>query len=133
MAENDLHQKGMKDDDNKPRLDLVLGGFANALFEVGKVGTFGAKKYTDNGWKDVNNAIERYSNAMLRHYFKHKTGEYRDEESNLFHISHMAWNALALLELYIQYTNNRYSTIGDIVEQYSDHSDFRPIKKEQLE
>lgn len=92
--------KGVKLDDNKPRLDLVLGDFSNALWEVGKVGTFGAKKYTDKGWQEVENGIERYSNALLRHYFKYKQGDEFDLESNLLHLSHLAWNALAILELY---------------------------------
>lgn len=94
-------EKGVKLDDNKPRMDLVLGGFSKALYEVGNVGTFGADKYSDNGWKYVDNGIERYLSAMLRHYIKYKNGEFIDEESNLPHLSHMAWNALAVLQMYI--------------------------------
>lgn len=92
-------EPGYKADKNKPRLDLVLGDFANALWQVGEVGTFGADKYADSGWLEVDNAIERYSSAMLRHYFKYKAGEGFDEESKLSHLAHMAWNALAVLEL----------------------------------
>ena len=40
---------GAKLDAGKNRLGLVLGGFSSALQEVGKVGTYGAKKYSDNG------------------------------------------------------------------------------------
>lgn len=93
-------EKGVKLDDGKPRLDLVLGGFRNALWGVGLVGTFGAKKYTDNGWQEVDNGIERYLSAMLRHYLNYKNGEELDPESGLPHLSHMAWNALAVSELY---------------------------------
>lgn len=93
-------EKGVKLDDGKPRLDLVLGGFRSALWGVGLVGTFGAKKYTDNGWQEVDNGIERYLNAMLRHYLNYKNGEELDPESGLPHLSHMAWNALAVSELY---------------------------------
>ena len=40
--------KGVKLDNGKIRLGLVLGGFAKALWEVGCIGTFGANKYGDN-------------------------------------------------------------------------------------
>ena len=95
-------EKGVKFDDNKPRLDLVLGNFANALWGVGLVGTYGARKYTDNGWQEVNNPIERYSNALLRHYINFRSGEELDAESGLPHLAHLAWNALAILELYVR-------------------------------
>ena len=39
---------------------------------------------------------------MLRHYIKYKNGELIDEESGLQHLSHMAWNALAVLQLDIE-------------------------------
>jgi hypothetical protein len=47
MDDNDIHVPGAKDDMDKPRLDLVLGDFKKALWGVGLVGTFGAKKYSD--------------------------------------------------------------------------------------
>lgn len=95
-----IHTPGAKDDSVKPRTDLVLGGFSRALWEVSQVGTFGANKYTDNGWMEVPNGIERYLNALLRHYFKYRMGEVYDPESGLLHLSHLAWNSLAVLELY---------------------------------
>ena len=36
-------EKGVKLDEGKNRLGLILGGFSRALWEVGRVGTFGAK------------------------------------------------------------------------------------------
>ena len=95
----DPHEAGAKLDAGKNRLSLVLGGFGKALQEVGKVGTFGANKYTDNGWKSVENGKERYTDALLRHYFKEVDGELKDEDSKLLHAAHLAWNALARLEL----------------------------------
>lgn len=127
-----LHQIGVKDDSNKPRLDLVLGDFANALWEVGEVGTFGANKYTDRGWHEVENGIERYSNALLRHYFKYKSGEYVDLESGLSHLAHMAWNALAILQLEIedmQFNEILKGNLPAIEEVAVDHPDFKPIVK----
>lgn len=108
-------EKGVKLDTGKPRLDLVLGDFSNALWEVGKVGTFGANKYTDRGWQEVDNGIERYLSAMLRHYFKFKSGEEYDTESLLLHLSHLAWNSLAVLELYCKIKKAR-----DIAKDCSD-------------
>lgn len=92
--------KGVKLDEGKNRLGLVLGGFAKALWEVGRVGTFGANKYTDNGWQSVENGQSRYTDALLRHLFQFMNGEYIDKESGLCHLSHVAWNALAILSLY---------------------------------
>ena len=91
--------KGVKLDEEKPRMDLVMSGFAKAIEQVGYVGTFGANKYTDDGWQSVDNGIERYLSAMIRHYLKYRQGEYYDIDSELPHLAHMAWNALAVLEL----------------------------------
>jgi len=107
----DPHVPGAKLDSDKPRLDLVLGGFSKALLEVGKVGTFGANKYTDNGWRFVDNARERYRSAELRHYFEEARGELVDPESSLYHAAHKAWNALADLELLIKELNKDYEVL----------------------
>lgn len=97
----DQHETGAKLDAGKPRLGLVLGAFANALVEVGKVGTYGANKYTDNGWLDVPNGKARYTDALLRHILA-ETDESHDPDTNLHHAAHAAWNALARLELILR-------------------------------
>lgn len=96
---------GTKYDGDKPRLDLVLGDFSRALLEVGKVGTFGAKKYEDHNWLLVKEGKERYSNALLRHYLEDKTC-HTDGETGLLHLAHLAWNALAVLELSLRENDN---------------------------
>jgi hypothetical protein len=96
------HEPGAKLDAGKTRLGLVLGGFALALEQVGAVGTFGAKKYTPNGWVSVPNGIERYTDAMYRHMLKEAQGELIDPDTELFHAAHAAWNALARLDLMIR-------------------------------
>lgn len=93
------HEPGSKLDAGKPRPALVLGGFARALSAVADVGTYGARKYTDNGWRTVPDGIERYSEAMLRHWLSEAKGEQYDLETKLLHAAHLAWNALARLEL----------------------------------
>ena len=95
----DQHSPGAKLDHGKPMVSLVLGGFARALMEVAKVGTFGAKKYTPNGWMSVANGIDRYSDAKVRHQLYEAMGEVSDPDSGLLHAAHEAWNALAVLEL----------------------------------
>jgi hypothetical protein len=101
---------GAKLDADKNDLDLVLGDFANALEQVGLVGTFGANKYSRHGWLGVPSGIDRYSSAMLRHYFKHKSGELIDPESGLYHLAHLAWNALAILELMYKEENKEMNS-----------------------
>jgi Domain of unknown function (DUF5664) len=96
------HEPGSKLDAGKNRLSLVLHGFAKALEEVGRVGTFGAKKYTDNGWVAVPEGVNRYTDAAYRHLLKEAQGEMQDPDSNLLHSAHVAWNALARLELILR-------------------------------
>lgn len=91
------HAPGAKLDAGKPRVGLVLRGFSRALLEVSKVGTFGANKYSDNGWKEVPNAKSRYDDATWRHLLQEELDSV-DEESGLLHAAHAAWDALATLE-----------------------------------
>ena len=90
--------EGVKYDDNKPNLSLVFGGFAKALKDVGYVGTFGAKKYSPNGWKYVLGLQERYMSALERHALDILDGKVYDEETGRLSIAHVAWNALAILQ-----------------------------------
>lgn len=96
------HEPGAKLDAGKNRLGLVFSGFALALQAVGAVGTYGANKYTDEGWKAVPDANKRYTDAMLRHLFKEFSGEHLDQETGFLHAAHAAWNALARLEKIIE-------------------------------
>lgn len=98
----DQHAPGAKVDAGKIRPALVLGGFARALLAVSAVGTFGAAKYTDNGWMEVPNGVNRYDDAKLRHWLNEKAGQAVDPESQLHHAAHEAWNALARLDLLIR-------------------------------
>ena len=92
----DLHEPGAKDDASKPRIGWYIKSFQRALLEVTKVAEYGAKKYSENGWEHVPDGYNRYSDAMLRHYL---TNSELDDESELLHDAHAAWNAIARLEL----------------------------------
>lgn len=98
----DPHSPGAKLDAGKSRVSLVLGGFPRALEEVSKVGTYGARKYTDDGWMTVPNGFERYTDALHRHQLREWQGEDLDPDTQLSHAAHMAWNALARLELLVR-------------------------------
>lgn len=93
------HDPGSKLDAGKVRVGLMFEGFSRALLEVAKVTTMGAAKYTPRGWESVPNGIERYTDAMDRHHLYELQGEMYDPESHLLHAAHLAWNALARLEL----------------------------------
>ena len=89
------HEPGAKLDSGKLRAGLVLRGFSNALKAVAEVGTFGANKYTDDGWRSVENGRKRYEDALWRHLLARG----RDEQSGLPHAWHALWNMMALIEL----------------------------------
>jgi hypothetical protein len=76
--------------------------FPRALDAVATVSTFGASKYTWGGWKTVPEGYERYSDALMRHWLEECKGEPVDKDSNLTHQAHIAWNALARLELLLK-------------------------------
>lgn len=105
----DPHSPGAKLDAGKPRPGLVLDGFARALWEVTKVGTAGAVKYTDNGWMEVPDGINRYLDAAGRHRIKRITEGPIDPDLGLLHLAHEAWNILAALELTLRVTTPVYT------------------------
>ena len=100
MGKN-AHEPGAKLDAGKLRPALVLGGFARALLAVTAVGTYGAVKYTDNGWTEVPRGRERYDDAQLRHWLARKTGQEVDSDTLLDHHAHEAWKGLAKLGVLI--------------------------------
>ena len=59
------------------------------------VGTYGATKYTPDGWLSVPDGMQRYGEAAARHMLKRIDGEEVDQDSGLPHIDHCLWNMLA--------------------------------------
>lgn len=96
----DAHSPGAKLDAGKADSSLLLS-FGRALNAVAEIGTFGAKKYTRDGWESVPEGFIRYTAAMMRHLLKEKYEE-DDPDSGLLHAAHAAWNALARLELMLR-------------------------------
>lgn len=75
---------GTKFDQDKPRMDLID---SEAMEELAKVLTFGAKKYAEDNWRK-GIKIRRLIGAGLRHMFAFLRGEDNDEETGLSHIAH---------------------------------------------
>lgn len=99
---------GSKLDAGKNRLGLVLGSFSNALWAVGEVGTYGATKYCDHGWEQVPDGVSRYTDALMRHMLKELGGEMCDQDTEMLHAAHTAWNALARLELMVREKKQKF-------------------------
>lgn len=96
----DLNPKkiGLKNDflDNKLRWDLLP---MEQIEEIVKILSFGAKKYAPNNWQLVEDGVERYYAALLRHIVAWRKGEEIDPDSKLPHLSHAACNIIFLLYL----------------------------------
>lgn len=92
---------GIKHDSGKARIGEMIQDFIKPLFEVCKVWEFGANKYNKSNWKKVDNAKDRYTNALVRHLLLEDIEVY-DQETKLHHALHVAWNALARLYFIIQ-------------------------------
>lgn len=94
------HEAGAKLDAGKiPVGRGALLYFPRALMAVAQVSDFGAKKYTWNGWESVPDGVHRYTDAMVRHMLLELTEGKVTPDSGLLHAAHVAWNALAVLEL----------------------------------
>lgn len=93
----------------KVQMDLFDSGFPNAINEVAKVMTWAAenKGYKPHDWKSLPNAETEFSAAASRHrvkgFIQKAEGiaaiDRTDEESNIVHLAHAAFNILAELEL----------------------------------
>lgn len=93
----------------KVKMQLFDEGFPNAIMEVAKVMTWAEenKGYKPNDFKNLPNSETEFSAAASRHrvkgFIQKAQGipaiERTDEESNIVHLAHAAFNVLAELEL----------------------------------
>lgn len=93
---NSLNSKDVKQDKDKLRVDLVEPEF---IEEVADVLTYGCKKYPENSWRDIPNAIDRYYAATMRHLLNWRKGEQVDQESGKAALAHAATNLMFLMSL----------------------------------
>jgi hypothetical protein len=89
-----MQKQSNKYDAGKLRYSLIPPKVTKALAEVL---TFGASKYEPNGWKYLDNAEERYMDALLRHIEAHRSGIVTDDESGLPHLWHAITNLAFLI------------------------------------
>lgn len=84
----------MKFDGEKVRLDLIP---VTPLLAIGKVLTYGAKKYSERNW-EKGLAWSRCYAAALRHLFAWWSGETNDPETGLNHLDHALCEIMFLRE-----------------------------------
>lgn len=109
--------QGIKSDSDKHRPTLIFRHMPNAIAAVIECGEFGAKKYDEHpmrcNWDKVEDGLQRYTDAMLRHQLAELGGEDRASDSQLLHAAHAAWNSLARLELIIRQQNEALRALND--------------------
>lgn len=94
---------GIKYDGGKaPVYRGAMSYFPRAIAAVSTVSAFGASKYAWKGWEHVDDGFNRYSDAMGRHIIDEGAGEDYAPDSGLLHAAHIAWNALARLEILLK-------------------------------
>lgn len=93
---SDIKPEGKKYDNGKLRLGEMILDFSKPLSLICEVWMLGAEKYAKSNWRYVNNAFDRYTNAMIRHFILEETEVY-DKETEFHHAVHVAWNAIARL------------------------------------
>lgn len=95
---NPATQVGVKADQGKPRLGLVLVEVPHAFEKLGTLLGFGADKYAVGNWDKVPEGEMRYLDALMRHLTQHHKGEKVDPESGELHLAHAAVNIMFLLD-----------------------------------
>lgn len=91
-------QQGIKYDSAKLQYFLIP---PYALEALARNLTAGLSKYPRENWKNVENAEQRYLDALYRHLEAHRKGEVYDSESsvpNMLHLAAVAVNAMFLIE-----------------------------------
>jgi hypothetical protein len=111
MAVND------KKDIGKTRWDVLPW---RQIDQIAQVMTYGANKYGDTNWNQIENGVERYFAAAMRHITAWRLGEYVDEESNLPHLAHAMCSLMLVKDLCEKAM--RDSTAQQFLDEYnSDH------------
>lgn len=89
-----MNKKFQKADQQKNMMELIDPAI---IVGLGKVLTFGSKKYEPNNWKKAQEEdIERIKGALLRHLMAYLSGEKVDPETELSHLYHITCNCMFL-------------------------------------
>jgi len=85
--------EGARFNKGKRRFDLIP---PDALAAVADLFTIGARKYAERNW-EKGMAYSNIIQSLDRHWNDFKAGIDRDPETGCLHITHVVWNAMALL------------------------------------
>lgn len=88
--------EGRKDDSGKNELDLLP---VRAIEAMGRVLSYGARKYDRENWRKVPDGRRRYIAACLRHVFAAMRGEKSDPETGESHWAHAMTCLAFIIEL----------------------------------
>lgn len=119
FANNDNAPVGLKHDADKPRFDLID---AEAMEQLAKVLTFGAKKYAAHNWRK-GIAYSRLIAAAERHINAIKRNEDNDPETGLPHAAHAMCCLMFLIwqQKHRVYMDDRWKrsplTVRDVLER----------------
>lgn len=100
----------IKHDSDKNRLELIP---SEAIEEIGKVLTHGAKKYDSWNWAK-GFKWSRLLGALLRHVYAWARGEDKDPETGLSHLAHAGCCIVFLIyhEIYHKDLDDRFKRKG---------------------
>ena len=96
---------GVKDDEGKAQpYKGFIKYFPRAILAISEVSVFGAKKYSWGGFLELPKGNDRYEEAQFRHKLAQciEGDDSVDEESELLHMMHEAWCAMAKVEMYLK-------------------------------
>jgi Domain of unknown function (DUF5664) len=98
---------GKKENNGKPQISVIFKQFPDAIKAIAECSQYGHNKYKETdtdflNFKRVYGGSKTYADAGLRHRIENGL----DLESKLPHQYHVAWNALAELQLWIE--ENKY-------------------------
>jgi hypothetical protein len=80
-----------------------LSYFPRAIEAVATVSQAGYEKYKKwAGWREVEDAETRYRDALARHLLSDDVYDNGEGGTGCMHLAQVAWNALALLDLYLE-------------------------------
>lgn len=92
---DEINQEAKHFDDNKPELQYILS--MRGLYDVARVGTYGAKKYGQYNYK-AGMPWMKLLGSCSRHLVSFILGEDLDYESALPHLAHLIYDALMVMD-----------------------------------
>ena len=99
----DVGKGSFKNDGGKaPVFRGALSYFPRAISAVAELSLVGSRTHRWDGWRDLPDGYNRYSDALVRHLIREGSGEVLDPGSGLLHATHACWNSLARLELLLK-------------------------------